>query len=62
MDDFELVAPPSDVKPVDSRSSTKDLYDQWIKYSESHGADHPFTTEAHNKFKAAREAEKRKVV
>lgn len=58
-DDFELVSPPDDCKPVDARNSTKALYDQWMKYSETHGANHPFTTEAYGKYRASREAEKR---
>ena len=59
MSDFELVAAPSDVKPANARQSTKDLYDEWIKYSEVHGAHHPFTKEAHEKYRASLEAGKR---
>jgi len=55
--DFELVAPPSDVKPVGARVSTQKLYEEWVKLSEIHGHGHEFTTEAYTKYKRALEAE-----
>ena len=59
MSDFELVAPPDDVKPVGARVSTKALYDEWIDYCQSShfGVDHPYTKEAYAKYKRALEAE-----
>jgi len=40
MSDFELVAPPDDVKPVGARVSTQKLYEQWVQLSEIHGHGH----------------------
>lgn len=58
--DFELVSPADDVRLANARrSTTKDLYDAWIKFSETHGAHHPFTKEAHEKYRASLEAGKR---
>jgi hypothetical protein len=57
--DFELTPPPGDVKPANARQSTKDLYDEWMKYNTSHGAHHPFTTEAYAKYRASLEAGKK---
>lgn len=56
MDDFNLVSPPDDVKPAGVRPSTSRLYDDWMKYVDSHGAHHPFTKEAHEKYRASLEA------
>jgi hypothetical protein len=58
MSDFELVAPPDDVKPVGARVSTQKLYEQWVQLSEIHGHGHEFTTEAYAKYKMALGAEK----
>jgi hypothetical protein len=56
--DFELVAPPDDVKPVGARVSTQKLYEQWVQLSEIHGHGHEFTAEAYAKYKMALGAEK----
>lgn len=57
--EFELTPPPDDVKPAGLRPSSSRLYDDWMKYNTSHGAHHPFTTEAHAKYRASLEAGKR---
>ena len=54
MSDFDLVAPPDDVKPVGARVSTQKLYE----LSEIHGHGHEFTQEAYAKYKRSLEAEK----
>lgn len=58
-DEFELTPPPSDVKPAGSRPLTNKLYDEWMGYCETHGQGHPFTKQAHDAWKRAKEAEKR---